>query len=80
VSQRTRHALILPTLGAAAWAIVATALAPTPAGAQYLDPGAGSIIVQAVLALLVGTGATVALYWRRITGFLSRRSKGRRQP
>ena len=79
MSQRTRYALIPPMLGAAVWAIVATALAPTPARAQYLDPGAGSIIVQAVLAIVVGASATVVLYWRRVRGLLSRLSKGGRE-
>ena len=80
MSQRMRRAIIPPMLGVAAWAILATVLAPTPAEAQYLDPGAGSIIVQALLAIAIGAGATVVLYWRRFTGFLGRRSKGRRQP
>lgn len=50
-------------------------LTPPAARAQYLDPGAGSIIVQAILAVVVGVAAGVKVYWGKITAFLSRRSK-----
>jgi hypothetical protein len=58
--------------------LLATSLAlfPAVAEAQYLDPGAGSIIVQAVIAVFVGVAAAVKLYWRRLRGFLGRRPKG----
>lgn len=49
---------------------------PSTAQAQYLDPGAGSIILQVVIAAVVGVAATVRLYWTRISAFFSRRSKG----
>lgn len=55
--------------------LTALTLGAAPVQAQYLDPGAGSIIVQAVIAVVVGVAATVKLYWGRISGFLSRRSK-----
>jgi hypothetical protein len=32
----------------------------------YLDPGSGSIIIQAVLAVLLGIGLTLRLFWSRI--------------
>ena len=42
-----------------------------------LDPGAGSIIVQAVIAVTIGAATAAKLYWRRISAFLaSRRNKG----
>lgn len=50
-------------------------LTPCTAPAQYLDPGAGSIILQAVLAVVVGVAAGVKVYWGKISAFLSRRSK-----
>jgi hypothetical protein len=56
-------------------ALAALALAPSVAEAQYLDPGAGSIIVQAVIAVVIGVSATVRLYWHRISGFLGKRSR-----
>lgn len=62
-------------------AIVASAgmalfvLAPSNAHAQYLDPGSGSIMVQAIIAVVVGVSATVKIYWHRIAAFMDRRSK-----
>jgi membrane protein DedA with SNARE-associated domain len=55
------------------FATVGITLTPAIAHAQYLDPGAGSIIVQAVIAVVVGAAATVRLYWHRISPFLHRR-------
>ena len=53
------------------------ALGASDAHAQYLDPGAGSIIVQAVIAVTIGAATAATLYWRRISAFLaSRRNKG----
>jgi hypothetical protein len=76
----TRPSCAQAALGLAATAAAVIALAPASAEAQYLDPGAGSIIVQAVVALVVGLGVTAKLYWHRIAGRLSRRPKDRRQP
>jgi len=56
---------------------IALALSPHSAQAQYLDPGAGSIIVQAVIAATIGAAAAVKLYWSRISAFLAqRRNRG----
>ena len=70
VSKRNRRLGF--TAGAAALALVLT---PGSAEAQYLDPGAGSIIVQVVLAVLVGAAAGLKLYWGKIATFAGRRSK-----
>jgi hypothetical protein len=32
----------------------------------YLDPGAGSLVVQGLIALAAGTAVTVRLYWKRM--------------
>ena len=50
-------------------------LTPARAEAQYLDPGAGSIITQVVIAVVVGLAATLKLYWVRISRLLGRRPK-----
>jgi hypothetical protein len=61
-------------------AAAAMALAPTPAAAQYLDPGAGSIVVQAAIAIAIGLAATLKLYWHNISTFWSsRRSKSEKE-
>lgn len=38
----------------------------------YLDPGTGSIMIQAILAAVVGAIAFVKLYWSRLTGLFRR--------
>ena len=63
---------------------VATAFefAPRVAGASwsggqqlaYIDPGAGSFLLQALVAALAGIVVTLNLYWRKIKGFLGFRS------
>lgn len=52
-------------------------LAPTPAEAQYLDPGAASVIVQVVIAGVVGVTAVLGLYWRRLRAWCSRKSSSK---
>ena len=32
----------------------------------YLDPGAGSVVIQAIVGALVGVGITLKLYWAKI--------------
>lgn len=44
---------------------VLTMLLTTPAWA-YIDPGTGSFLVQGIIALVVGAGVAIKLYWRRI--------------
>jgi hypothetical protein len=41
----------------------------TPACA-YLDPGTGSMIVQAVIAVVAIAGASVSIFWKRLKSFL----------
>lgn len=37
---------------------------------QYLDPGSGSMIAQAVLGALAAVGLTIRLFWHRILRIL----------
>jgi len=32
----------------------------------YLDPGSGSIIIQAVIGALIGIGITLKIYWEKL--------------
>ncbi len=48
---------------------------PTPAAAQYLDPGASSVIVQIIIAGLIGVAAVLRLYWGRLKAFFASRRK-----
>ena len=45
----------------------------------YLDPGAGSLVVQALIALLAGTAVTVRLYWKRVKRFVLGAQQGKRE-
>jgi hypothetical protein len=36
----------------------------------YIDPGTGSIVIQAIIATVVGLGIAVKLFWHRILKFL----------
>jgi hypothetical protein len=36
----------------------------------YLDPGTGSMLLQAVVAGVAGAAVAGKLYWRRLKGFL----------
>lgn len=37
----------------------------------YLDPGTGSIIIQGVIATVVGAGVAMKIYWHKIRKFFS---------
>ena len=32
----------------------------------YLDPGTGSIVIQAIIGALVGVGITLKIYWYKL--------------
>lgn len=38
----------------------------------YLDPGTGSIILQAILAFIAGAAATVSLWWVNFKTFIKK--------
>jgi len=41
----------------------------------YLDPGTGSLILQALVGIGAGVAFFVANYWHRIRSFFSRKNK-----
>ncbi len=43
----------------------------------YLDPGTGSVIIQALIAAVLGAAFTLKMYWRRFKDFLTGRNKNR---
>ena len=47
-------------------------LAAPRAAAQYLDPGAGSVIVQVIIAGVVGLAAVLKFYWTKLVAVFSR--------
>ena len=38
----------------------------------YIDPGTGSMMIQALLALLATVSVSVGIFWKRIRSFLAR--------
>ena len=42
----------------------------------YLDPGTGSIIIQSIVAGLLGIVVAIKLFWQRIVGFFRFRKSG----
>jgi len=39
----------------------------------YLDPGTGSMVFQAIIALFLGAAATGKLWWSKVKGLFSRK-------
>lgn len=37
----------------------------------YLDPGTGSMVLQAILGAVAIAGATISVYWQRVRAFFS---------
>jgi hypothetical protein len=37
----------------------------------YLDPGTGSLIFQAIIALFAGIATAISIYWRKFKDFIS---------
>ncbi len=38
----------------------------------YIDPGSGSIILQAIIAALAGAGTAISIYWKKVKLFFSK--------
>ena len=38
---------------------------------QYLDPGSGSMLIQILLAALLGAGVAIRIFWRNIKAFFT---------
>ena len=53
-------------------------LVPAASAFAYVDPGTGSMIVQVVIAALVGGAAFIGAFWRKL--FRKRRDQDDDQP
>lgn len=42
----------------------------------YLDPGSGSMLIQILLAALLGAGVAVKIFWRNIKAFFTGKKAG----
>ena len=36
----------------------------------YLDPGTGSLVLQAIIAFFAGAAALISLYWKKFKSFI----------
>ncbi len=61
------------SISAAAAMILFAGAAPAQA---YLDPGTGSIILQATIGAIAGALVAVGAFWHRIKSFLKRKNDG----
>ena len=41
----------------------------------YIDPGSGSIILQAIIAAIAGAGTAITIYWKKVKLFFSKMFK-----
>jgi len=44
----------------------------TDSAFSYLDPGTGSMMVQALIAIFAVVSVSIGIFWRRLRSFLSR--------
>lgn len=51
-------------------------LSSTSPAHAYIDPAAGSLLLQAVIAGVAGLLLTVKLFWRRLAGWLGSKKSG----
>ena len=51
--------------------IITLIIFPTKAFA-YLDPGTGSIILQAILGFIAATVASISIYWEKFKSLISK--------
>jgi hypothetical protein len=61
-------------LTAAVGGLLILASATTPAFA-YLDPGAGSMLLQGMLAAVAGSAFALKQHWRRVASLFRRKSR-----
>ena len=77
LSGKSPNRLFGTALTAVFGGLLILASATTPAFA-YLDPGAGSMLLQGTLAAVAGSAFALKQYWRRVVALL-RRSPRREQ-
>ncbi len=53
-------------------AVLAMSMLFTNSAYAYIDPGTGSMIVQAIIAALVAIGASLGIFWNRVRSLFGR--------
>ncbi len=62
-SRATRKAWIL---------VLMAALLAAQNAYGYLDPGSGSVVMQAIVAALIGASLAIKMFWQRLKAFVVR--------
>jgi hypothetical protein len=62
----TRHLTGAGRLAAALVVLAASFVVVAKPAYAYIDPGTGSLVIQAVLAAVLTVGATVKVFWHQI--------------
>jgi len=47
----------------------------SPKAHAYLDPGSGSLLIQLIVAGLIGASMTIKIYWQKISSFFAKPKK-----
>ena len=53
-------------------------LITVPNAHAYIDPASGSFLFQVTIGALLGAGLAIKMFWRRISGFLTGRTRRER--
>ncbi len=53
-------------------------LITVPSAHAYIDPASGSFLFQVTIGALLGAGLAIKMFWRRIWGFLTGRTRRER--
>jgi hypothetical protein len=53
-------------------------LITVPNAQAYIDPASGSFLFQVTIGALLGAGLAIKMFWRRIWGFLTGRTRRER--
>ena len=61
-------------------AVIAFTGVSLPVANAYVDPGTGSFVFQAVIGGLLAVGVGIKVFWKRLTGMVSRRDRDTHAP
>ena len=61
-------------------AVIAFTAVSLPVANAYVDPGTGSFVFQAVIGGLLAVGVGIKVFWKRLTGIVSRRDRDTSAP
>ncbi|MDQ4130354.1 MAG: hypothetical protein M3133_05100 [Actinomycetota bacterium] len=70
---------ILARLALVAWLGLGALLLVVPPAWGYIDPGAGGLLIQSLVAGAMATGLVIKTQWRRLRRLVTRSGKGDRR-